>query len=150
MKSAMRLIALTVVLAATAPAHAAAAKYNAANIPRVATQSGVQPGVISGKLAYYYTRGLGADRSVNVLAFTTPSTGIYCIQPSFQMGLGGVFPLVSIERSASFGESLVAFWVDTKSFSDCPAKNLEVQTYDISTPGTPALTGNAAFDLVVP
>jgi hypothetical protein len=152
MKSAISLIALAAALAVSAPAYAAGAHFNAAGKVRVAPDTHAGPDGGGGvKVAYSYTRGFGTDRSKGVLAFSNPSTGIYCIQPtSATLNLAKIFPLVSIEWSTSFGEALQAFWVDTTVFSDCPAGNLEVQTWDISTGTAPVITSNVAFDVVVP
>ncbi|MEP6967257.1 MAG: hypothetical protein ABI906_04185 [Pseudomonadota bacterium] len=137
-------------LAIAAPGFAAGASYNGAKSHNPSPDmAGAQPFASSIRLAYSYTRAFGVDRSIGVVAFTNPSTGIYCIQPSSPLRLRKLFPLVSIEWSLSFGESLVAFWRDTTAGTDCPRGNLEVQTWDISTPSTPALTGNVAFDIVV-
>jgi hypothetical protein len=150
MKSAITLIALAAALAVTAPAYAAGAHFNAAGKVKVAPDTHAGPDGSAVKVAYSYTRGFGTDRSKGVLAFTNPSTGIYCIQPtSATLNLAKIYPLVSIEWSTSFGESLQAFWVDTSAFSDCPAGNLEVQTWDISTGTAPVITSNVSFDVVV-
>jgi hypothetical protein len=147
MKYAMSLMALAA-LAATAPAYAAGARYNAEHMTRVAPDNRVFASSIFARAAYYYGRGFAPDRSVNVTSFTNPSTGIYCIKPGTSMGAR--FPLVSIDWAESFGEALQAFVINTSTFSDCPAGNFEVQTWDISTPSAPVVTSNVAFDWVVP
>jgi hypothetical protein len=142
---------LSSALAVSAPAYAAGTHFNAAGKTKVAPDTRATPDKSKFQLAYSYTRGDGTDRSKGVLAFSNPSTGIYCIQPtSATLNLATVYPLVSIEWALSLGESLQAFWVDTSVFSDCPAGNLEVQTWDISTGTAPVITSNVAFDVVVP
>ncbi len=146
-------------LAITVPAHAAGAKFNGAGSTRSSGDiAGAKPFASSVKLAYSYTRGGGIDRSVGVLAFTNPSTGVYCIQPTTPLKLKKIYPLVSIEWNNSQGEALQVFWRDTSATTDCPQGDLEVQTWDISESVIsgqiaviqPMLTPSVAFDIVVP
>lgn len=152
-------IAAAATLAITVPAHAAGAQYNGAGSTRSGDIAGARPFASGVKLAYSYTRGGGIDRSVGVLTFTNPSTGLYCIQPTTPLKLAKIYPLVSIEFNNSQGEALQAFWRDTSAGSECPQGALEVQTWDISqsVPDgqggsviVPARTSAVAFDIVVP
>lgn len=103
------------------------------------------------KIAVYYTPFGGIVRSKGVAGVTNPSTGIYCITPSplLTVDLTNVYPQVSVDWNLSAGFSLLAYWKDTPAYSDCPAGDLEVTTYDFNAGGPAVLSGAVAFDLSI-
>lgn len=91
-------IAAAATLSIAVSAHAIGVSYNGAGSTRGSGDiAGARPFASNVKLAYAYTDGRGTDRSVGVLAFTNPSTGVYCIQPTSPLRLAKLYPQVSIE-----------------------------------------------------
>jgi hypothetical protein len=143
-------VTLMMALGATTSAMAVGAKPNAPRTIPIATRT--SPDGVNGKdqprLAVFYSAGANIGQSVNVFEFTTPTTGVFCIQPIKKIK-GVVFPVVSTEWSTSTALVFSTFWVDTSYYSDCPTGDYEVRTYDTSTPSAPVPTSGASFDFVI-
>ena len=102
------------------------------------------------KVALYYTPAFGGViHSKGVAAVSTPTTGIHCITPSIAVDLAQVTPQVSVDWNMSAGNALLAFTKDTSAFTNCPAGDLEVTTYDFNAGGAPVLSNNVAFNFVL-
>ena len=142
-------IALAGSVAFPAASFAETLHYNAEGRPPAQQPLSVRPFMLGQEVAYYYTRGLGTDRSINVADFQNPSTGIYCIEPSVSVNFSTVEPLVSIEWSESNGFALLAYWENVAVYTDCPTGYFEVRTYDFNEGGYPVVSSNVAFNLVV-
>lgn len=87
-------------------------------------------------------------RSKGVASVTNPSTGITCIKPSSALvNIGRIVPAVTVEWGWSFGNNLVAYYFSNEPsfFTDCPARNIEVRTYNFA--GN--LSSAVAFTIVV-
>jgi hypothetical protein len=126
---------------------------NNAGVSAPAAQQEPQPQATgfttNAKVAYYYSRGFATARSKNVSHFSNPSTGVYCIKPSVALNFSKIYPLLSIEWGTSDGFALLAYWRDIASSSDCPAGELEIQTYDFNAGGYPVASGNVSFSFVI-
>lgn len=102
------------------------------------------------KVALYYSPSFGGViHSKGVAKVTTIATGIHCITPSIAVNLAAVTPQVSVDWNLSAGFALLAFTKDTSAFTDCPAGDLEVTTYDFNAGGTPVLSNLVAFNFVL-
>jgi hypothetical protein len=86
-------------------------------------------------------------RSKGVAEVTHPATGDWCIKPKSNWKVGEVVPTVSVEWSNSSGSSLLAYW--RFDGMGCPEGNIEVYTLD-SNSGTPVMSDNVAFTVVIP
>ncbi len=86
-------------------------------------------------------------RSAGVSKVTHPSAGIYCIKPIGTWDISKVVPSVTPEAGFSNGDSLLAYYYS--GAAECPAKYIEVKTFNFST-GTSQLADNVAFTIVVP
>jgi hypothetical protein len=98
-------------------------------------------GLISASATNFVVRGLGLKE------VTHPSEGVWCIKRKSTWGISKIVPSVTVEWGHSTGLALMAFYVD--GVFSCPAGNIEVRTYDFGT-GTPVLSDNVAFTIVVP
>ena len=101
------------------------------------------------RLAVVVNQNGSVLRSKGVRAVTNPDPGIYCIRParSARIKFGRYVPSVSVEWGNSAGDGLLAQWHATASH--CPAKRIEVHTYN-GDDGTWDPDGNVAFTVVVP
>ncbi len=117
---------------ASLPAHAQPPANNG-GLPINPTASG--PAQSTARLAALIAPGGNLVRSKNVASVTAPSTGITCIRPTAGAGINvaRIVPEVTVEWGWSFGNSLMAFYFSNEPgfFSDCPAGNIEVRTYDL-------------------
>ena len=144
------LAALAGAVAFAAAGHAGLPSYNSAGHP-----AAHQPVALSktfstkAKVSYFYTRGIGTDRSKNVSDFQHPSTEIYCMKPSITVDFSQDEPQVSIEWGYSSGFALQAYWIDVSVYTDCPSGYLEVTTYDFNAGGYPVLSDNVAFNMIL-
>jgi hypothetical protein len=90
------------------------------------------------------------DRAVGVKSATNPGTGIFCFLPFKKMDVTKIYPQVTVEWGWSHGNSLLAFYRDVSTHPwNCPAGQIEIDTFDFNAGGTPVPSQNVAFVLVV-
>src|SRR5437016_919657 len=111
-----------------APSQAAPPPRNSDNRPAFLPQLPGKIFTTRAKVAYYFSRGGGADTSKNVAKFTNPSTGVYCITPSVMLGYPDVYPHVTVDWGNSIGNVLFAYIL--LHSDDCPAGPFEVLPYN--------------------
>jgi len=142
------LVMTTVVAAAFAGAGAVAVSASSTNDPPA--QAGRALGGTNTKyarLSVFVNNSGQVVRSKGVAAVTRPSTGQYCIDPAATFDVAKIVPSVSVDWSTSLGSDLSAYW--RSSGGGCPAGNISVVTY-VPVSGTPTLSNNVGFMLVVP
>ncbi|MBQ0943000.1 hypothetical protein KAK07_06610 [Ideonella sp. 4Y16] len=143
----LAVLSLAAAAAATFAATPNAGKAGAARIKDAATTVTY---TTKAKVALYYSPSFGGViHSKGIAAVSTPSTGIHCITPSIAVDLTKVTPQVTVDWNLSSGFALLAYTKDTSAFTDCPAGDLEVTTYDFNAGGTPVLSNVVAFNFVL-
>ncbi len=119
------------------------------------------------KAASKYTKATGGDRLVAIISpyyeasgyvmrakgvkdVTHPTDngkGYWCIRPSSSWDISKVVPAVSVEISASSATVPLAYY--NAGGANCPAKYIEVDTYDL-VGGNRVLSNEVAFTIVIP
>jgi hypothetical protein len=82
-------------------------------------------------------------------AVARPSTGIYCITPPAGISAADTPAIISIEWGNSLGFDLLAYWYKG-SPAPCTAGQYHVRTYDFAAGGSPVLSNDVSFAILIP
>ncbi len=101
------------------------------------------------RIAAVVDQGGAVIRSKGISGVTHPDVGIYCVAvKDTSLKVRQFVPMVTVEWGNSSGDDLMAnYYADG---ADCPAKNVEIQTFSEPTAGTWDVSDSVAFAVVVP
>jgi hypothetical protein len=89
-------------------------------------------------------------RTKGFVSVTSPNTGIYCLHAASWINLANSAPVVSQEQNLSTTLGLVTMRRSGIPNTFCSINDLQVTTWDLSTPSTPTPINTVGFDVVVP
>jgi hypothetical protein len=89
-------------------------------------------------------------RTKGFMSVTSPGTGIYCLHAVSWINLANSAPVVSQEQSLSTSLGLVTVRRSGIPNVNCPVNELQVTTWDASTPSSPTPINTVGFDVLVP
>jgi hypothetical protein len=96
-------------------------------------------------------------RSKGVASVTHPSTGLWCVKPSFSVSLTSIIPVLTVDfsnSSGAFGE--MAQYRPGTATSGCPTGTIPILTFEQDTDSSSStfnqfiFSDNVAFTIIVP
>jgi hypothetical protein len=89
-------------------------------------------------------------RTKGFVSVTSPATGIYCLRAASWINLANSAPVVSEEQNLSTTLGLVTIRRSGIPNIYCAVNELQVTTWDASSPSSPTPINTVGFDLIVP